>query len=271
MDIKVNRGTYSDAERMIPEIIGLVLKEPLDLDFNFSGLINYKSSFDIENLYIKTNINGENVNVFSERLDSFSADVLIEKDILNLRRLSIKKNQGQAQAKGSLNILNSKFSYNGSLAGVGLKDFDGYNTLNLGLNGKVRGEFYGKGILDDFTTRAQFRLEKSEIGNRPIGDSIFTIYNKGSDIFLSSNLFEGVSISEGYISLDKKLKRKSYLNTRLYSIKPSLLAGVLSEHNFTRKSLTGSVDLYSELSFHIDDFEKFDLDFKIREFDLDFF
>lgn len=270
LGIDVLNATYSDAEKMVPSLISLVSEKPLDIDFNFKGKIKYRSDFDINNLSIQASASGENVNLYGERLDSFFSEIDLRKNKLKINNLVLNKNQGNIQASGDLDLRKNKFNYKGNLAGIALKDFDAYNSMNLGLNGKLRGEFYGNGIYSNFTSRAQFRLENSGIGNRPIADSIFTIYNKGTDIFLSSNLFEGVSISEGYISLDKKNRKKSYLNSRLYTNTPSLLAGIISEHNFLNESLKGIVDLRAELSFYTDDLEKFDFDFKAKELDLDY-
>ena len=268
LDIKVPTGTYSNAGKMIPGLISYFHEDSLGIDFNFMGSVKYKSTFDVEKMQIKGDIKGENVNMLSERIDSFDAAIDLKDDILRLTKFNLKKNQGGLALTGDLNLKNTKFDYRGNLSGLMLKDFDAYNTMNLGLNGRTRGEFYGKGRFTDFTSRAQFRLENSEIGNRVIKDSIFTIYNKGTDVFLSANLFEGVSISEGYISFDEKNRKKSYLNSRLYTTDPSLIAGVLSEHNYINKSLVGNVDLRAELSFFIDDLESFDLDFKMSEFTL---
>tara|TARA_Y100000590_G_scaffold469529_1_gene658016 strand:+ start:473420 stop:477448 length:4029 start_codon:yes stop_codon:yes gene_type:complete len=270
LDINVPTGNYADAEKMIPTVISLLSKKPLEVDFNFDGNIKYESKFDTSKMKLSSSARGENINFYSERFDSFNADVALENDNFKVKSFSVMKNQGQLQLKGNYELDKDRFKYNGNLSGLGLRDYDAYNTLNLGLNGKVRGEFYGEGLLNNFTSRAQFRLENSEIGNRKLKDSIFTIYNKGSDVFLSANLFEGVSISEGYISVDKKLKRKSYFNTRIFTDNPSLLAGVLSEHNYINQNLEGRLDIRSELSFHIGDYENFDLDFVISELDLNF-
>jgi len=270
LDLIVPSGTYADAEKMIPTVIALITEKPLDVDFNFDGNIKYESKFDASQLKLSSVVRGENVNFYTERFDSFNANVSLGNENIIVKSFSLRKNQGQLQLTGNYELKKDKFKYNGNLSGVGLRDYDAYNTLNLGLNGKVRGEFYGEGLLSNFTSRAQFKLENSEIGNRKLQDSIFTIYNKGSDVFLSANLFEGVSISEGYISIDKKLKRKSYFNTRIFTQNPSLLAGVLSEHNYINQNLTGSLDIRSELSFHVGDYENFDLDFVISELDLEF-
>lgn len=270
LDIKVPRGTYSDAQFMVPELLAMISKEPLDLQFNFQGDIKYQSDFDINKLRIRTKATGQNLSYLGERVDKFSLELDVDEDQLNFNKITFGKNKGQVQGTLLLNQKSKKFKYNGTLAGIYMRDFDAYTALNLGLDGRMRGEFYGEGTFDNFTSRAQIKLENSEIANRPVNDSIFTIYNKGTDVFLSANLFEGVSISEGYISFDKKVKRKSYINSRLYTKEPSLLAGVLSEHNYLNKSLKGSVDMRAELSFHTSEPEKFDFDFFVPEFDLQF-
>ncbi len=270
LDINVPRATFLDARAMIPTLIGMIYKEDIELDFNLSGDLKYKSDFSSKNIFMKSNFKGENVNFLGERIDSFSGSIsLIEHD-LKVPNFRIKKGQGDLNASGSINIKKNEFKYKGNLTNLGLKDFDSYSALNMGLNGKVRGDFYGEGKFSDFTSRNQFRLEKSEIGSRSVPDSILTIYNKGSEVFLSANIFEGVSISEGYISTDKKTRKKSYINTRLYSTKPSLLAGVLSEHNYISQSLMGNLDLRAELGFYLYELEDFDFDLSLSKLELEF-
>lgn len=270
LDIKVPRATFLNAKAMIPTLINRIYKKEVDLDFNLAGDLKYLSDFGSNKITMNSNFRGENMNFIGERIDSFEGSISLKDHNLVIPNLTVKKGQGDLTISGKLNIKKDEFKYNGNLTGLGLKDFDAYNALNMGLNGKLRGEFYGEGKFSEFTSRNQFRLEKSEIGSRSVPDSILTIYNKGSEVFLSANVFEGVSISEGYISTDKKARKKSYLNTRLYSTKPSLLAGVISEHNFISQSLKGNLDIRAELGFYLYELENFDFDLSLSKCSLDF-
>lgn len=270
LDISVPRATFLDAKEMIPTLVKRVYKEDVDLDFNFSGHLRYESDFNSDYITMNSDFRGENVNFIGERIDAFDGSISLKDSNLTVPNLRVKKGQGDLSIGGSLNIKKDSFNYKGNLTGLSLKDFDAYNAMNMGLNGRLRGEFYGEGKYSDFTSRNQFRLEKSEIGSRSVPDSILTIYNKGSEVFLSANVFEGVSISEGYISTDKKARKKSYINTRLYSTNPSLLAGVVSEHNFLSQSLKGNLDLRAELGFYLYELENFDFDLSLSKLELDY-
>jgi translocation and assembly module TamB len=270
LDITVPRATFLDARSMVPTLVRMIYKEDVDLDFNLSGDLKYQSDFNSNNISMSSNFKGENVNFLGERIDSFAGSISLKDFDLKIPNLRIKKGQGDLSLSGNINIKKDEFKYKGNLTNLGLKDFDAYNALNMGLNGKLRGDFYGEGKFTSFTSRNQFRLEKSEIGSRAVPDSIFTVYNKGSEVFLSANVFEGISISEGYISTDKKARKKSYINTRLYTTTPSLLAGVLSEHNYISQSLKGNLDLRAELGFYLHEFENFDFDLSLSKLELDF-
>lgn len=270
LDVDIKAGVYRDLEKMLPTLISKIYTDDVDVDFNFTGMLKYQSSFDVEKLSIVAHAVAENVNIYGEQVGSLSASINLKEDLLRVDKFNIKKNQGNLWLTSDIDLAKRTFSYKGNVGNIALRDFDFYDSVNLGLNGKIRGELYGSGHFDEFTSRSQFRLEDSEIGNLKVKDSIFTIYNKGTDIFLSANLFKGVSISEGYISLDKKVSKKSYINTRLFTERPSLLAGMFSAHNYINKTLTGNVDLRAEVVFNYNDLESFDFDLSLNKLNLNF-
>ena len=122
-----------------------VLVEDIEVYLKLTDL-DFKSKFDItggfedDRMKIDGRARGDNIFVLKESFDSLKASFRYRKEKIFVDGIELKKSDGAVTGTYSYDTLTEIFDYKLRAAGLKLGDFDFYNFVNLGYNGRIDGE-----------------------------------------------------------------------------------------------------------------------------------
>lgn len=256
IEIIVGNGTLDSAKVVAKPIFDPLRKYLENIKLNFDGIFELKGELNIPGMVAEGKIKGANLNIFSEDIEKFSVDILLEKNILRAKNFKGKKISGIIKASGSYDLNNDSYKYNGSVSSLRMKDIFYYRVLNLGLDGDAYGEFEGVGNNLGLDSRSQLRIINCSVENFRVQDSVITVYNNKDDFYYSASLVGRDLILEGYLNLDDKLKKDSTMSLKLDSNSLRYLSGIFGKHNIINESIKGNVRGHIDARFNLNNLER---------------
>jgi translocation and assembly module TamB len=251
LDIKIEKGFYSDTLEMLSHLVsqlGFTLPKAV---FEYSADVKVSGPFDEDKLVVKGSVDGKELNFFLEDFNSLNADFSYFGTGFEIKNVNLRKNAGQLRGSFSMNLMNDYLEYDATASGMRLSDFKLFKMLKLGIDSELFGEFYGTGTPKDFSSRTHLKSLNAKIGEKKVGDSFFTIYNNGPDVFMTLNLLNGEGSLESFVYLNEDKKKNSYIKAVVNSEDVRKVMGILSSHNITNPDVSGKLDvqLYSQFDF----------------------
>jgi len=252
LDIKISKGFYSDTLEMLSDLVsslGFPLPKAV---LEYSAAVKVSGPFDDNKLTVAGKVNGKELNFFLEDFNSIDAQFKYFGTGFEVKNVLLRKNAGQLRGSFSMNLENDYIEYDATASGMRLTDFKLFKMLKLGIDSELFGEFYGTGTPKDFSSRTHIKSLNAKIDDTKVGDSFFTVYNNGPDVFLTLNLLNGEGNLESFIYLNKDKKKSSYIKGLVDSKDIRKVLGILSSHNISNPDISGEIDLqfYSQFDFY---------------------
>ncbi|MCO4792674.1 MAG: hypothetical protein KC493_03120, partial [Bacteriovoracaceae bacterium] len=253
MDININihKGFYSDTLEMLDILVKKLDFKLPNAALEYKSNLKVKGPFDGDKLIVSGSVDGKELNFFLEDFNSIRGDFKYYGEGFQVTNLVLRKNNGSIRGSYSMNIKNDYIEYDATAAGMRLNDFKLFQMLKLGIDSELFGEFYGTGTPEDFSSRTHLKSLNGKIGNKKVGDSYFTVYNNGPDVFLTLNILDGVGNIESFLYLNEDKKKRSYVKGVINSQNVKQVFGLLSAHNMDDPDLSGelSSEFYAQFDF----------------------
>lgn len=266
LGIDVKKSTLSDSRFILDPIVkDLDFLKSKYLSLGFKSKVKLSGGLSGDSLRVYGILDGQDLNIFKEKSESIQFNFDFIDNILSFKDIKLRQSSSELVGKFQINVQSKYFEYDAKLLSGQLEDYEAYRFLNLGYSSEVSGEFYGKGTLEDFSTRSHLKFTNSFLGNVQVPESLLTIYNNSKEIFSSGNFMGDRSSYNLYLNLDESNTQKSYINAFINFENIKELVGVLSNHNMENDSLTGSVKGSVKSSFSIFDLEKMSVRAKVED------
>ncbi len=252
LDLKIQKGFYSDTLEMLSHLVsqlGFPLPKAV---LEYQANVKVKGPFEENKLTVKGRVEGKELNFFLEDFNSVSTDFSYFGTGFEIKNVNLRKNAGQLRGSFSMNLQNDYLEYDATASGMKLSDFKLFKMLKLGIDSELFGEFYGTGTPKDFSSRTHLKSLNARIGEKRVGDSFFTVYNNGPDVFMTLNLLNGEGNLESFVYLNKDKKKSSYIKAVISSEDVRRVLGIISGHNIDNPDVSGNMDLqfYSQFDFY---------------------
>lgn len=264
IDIKIQKGFYSDTLEMLSDLISKLGFPLPNAALEYSADVKVSGPFDEDKLVVAGKVKGKELNFFLEDFNSISTDFKYFGTGFEVKNIFLRKNAGQIRGSFSMNLENDYIEYDATASGMMLSDFRLFKMLKLGVDSELFGEFYGTGTPKDFSSRTHIKSLNAKIGEKKVGDSFFTVYNNGPDVFMTLNLLNGEGNLESFVYLNEDKKKPSYVKALINSQDVRKILGTLSAHNVDNPDISGELELqlYSQFDFY--DPYKLDVDIKVE-------
>ena len=235
------------------------------LSLSFKSKIKLSGGLSDNELRVYGILDGRDLSMYKEKSESLSFNFDFVDNVLSLNEVKLRQSSSEFLGQFKINTKSNYFEYDAKLLSGQLEDFEIYRALNLGYSSEVNGEFYGKGTLDDFSTRSHLRFTNSFLGNVQVPESLVTVYNNSKEVFSSGNFLGDRSSYNLYLNFDEKNAQKSYVNAFMNFKNIKELVGVISNHNMDSEEVSGSIKGSLKSSFSVFNLEKLSLDLALDE------
>ncbi len=249
--------------------------EPItkDLDFlrskylslGFKSRIKLSGGLSSNDLRVYGIVDGRDLNIFKEKSESLLFNFDYVDNVLSFNEIKLRQSSSELMGQFKINTKSNYFEYDAKLVTGQLEDFESYRILNLGYSSEVSGEFYGKGTLNDFSTRSHLKFTNSFLGNIQVPESLITIYNNSKEVFSSGNFLGDRSSYNLYLNFDKNNSQKSYVNAFMNFENIKELVGVVSNHNMDNEVVAGSIRGSLKSSFSVYQLENLSVDTVVED------
>ena len=236
------------------------------LNFLFKSKVRLTGGLAPGELRVYGVIDGSELHIFQEKSEAFSLNFNFSDNVLSFDRIKFRHGTSDLRGKFSINILSEYFEYEAKLLSGQIEDLEFYRMLNLGFSSEMNGEFYGKGTLNDFSTRSHIKFVNSFLGNVQVPESLITVYNNSKEIFSSGNYLGNRVSYNMYLNLDENVPQKSYFNSSFNFENIKELVSVLSNHNMQAKDISGSLKGNVATSFSLFDLGSFSVKGVLSDF-----
>ncbi|WP_372654809.1 translocation/assembly module TamB domain-containing protein [Halobacteriovorax sp.] len=253
----------------------LHILEPIakDLDFlkskylslNFSSKLKLTGGLSENELRVYGILSGQDFTFLKEKAESLLFNFEFSDNLLALNNIKIRQSSSEFIGNFKINTKSNFFEYDAKLISGQLEDFETYRFLNLGYSSEISGEFYGKGTVEDFSTRAHLKFTNSFLGNVQVPESLITIYNNSKEVFSSGNFLGDRTSYNLYLNFDEKTPQKSYINSSLNFKDIKELVGVISNHNMSNNTVSGSIKGSLKSSFSLFELDKMSVDIDLEK------
>ncbi len=253
----------------------LHILEPItkDLDFlkskylslNFSSKIKLTGGLSADELRVYGILSGQDFTVLKEKAESLLFNFEFSNNLLALNNIKLRQSSSEVIGNFKINTKSNFFEYDAKLISGQLEDFETYRFLNLGYSSEISGEFYGKGTVEDFSTRSHLKFTNSFLGNVQVPESLVTVYNNSKEVFSSGNFLGDRTSYNLYLNFDKNNPQKSYINSSLDFKEIKELVGIISNHNMSNETVSGLIKGNLKSSFSLFDLENMSVDLELEK------
>jgi translocation and assembly module TamB len=268
LNSKFIKSTYSNSINIFKGLLKNIPHYPKNIRGNIQGSVKVVGKMGAPEMKVIGNLKGQDFRYLDEDFETLSIDFSYVDDSFDVSNIAIAKGSGHLSGQFSYNNRTEYFEYDSRVSGLQLDDINFLRLAKLGVTGELLGEFYGNGTKEDFSTRSHIRLANTLVGNKRINDSIVTIFNNSTDLFISGNALGERGKFNMFINLDRKKKQNSYINAFFNSTDPNVVFGVLSQHNVVDRELKGKIAGKINSSFSVFDIEKLNLDVVFTDLNL---
>ncbi len=236
------------------------------LSYSYKAQVKISGGINPDDLIVYGLVEGVDLQILREKSESLSFNFNYANNLLTFDQIKLRHGSAEAVGKFNMNLKSQYFEYDAKLFNGHLEDLEVYRFLDLGYASEVSGEFYGKGTLDDFSTRSHLKFTNSFLGNVQVPESLLTIYNNSKEVFSSGNLLGDRATYNMYLNFDKNTTQKSYFNSFINFKDIRELVGILSNHNMETKDISGFLKSNISSSFSVFDLKNSSVSMKMSEF-----
>ncbi|WP_290733609.1 translocation/assembly module TamB domain-containing protein [Halobacteriovorax sp. JY17] len=235
------------------------------LSLGFKSRVKLSGGLSSDELRIYGIVDGRDLNIFKEKSESLLFNFDYVDNVLSFNEVKLRQSSSELMGQFKINTKSNYFEYDAKLVTGQLEDFEAYRVLNLGYSSEVSGEFYGKGTINDFSTRSHLKFTNSFLGNIQVPESLVTIYNNSKEVFSSGNFLGDRSSYNLYLNFDKNNPQKSYVNAFMNFENIKELVGVVSNHNMDNEVIAGSIKGSLKSSFSVYQLENLSIDVTLED------
>ena len=275
LDIGLNMNIPKASSKDIKTMYGFI---PIDLQVPARLYFSYASDFLVEGkiarkeFKVSGDLVAQGITWWNEEFDIFQTHFSYENERLQLKEIALEKRSGKLKGWMDFNFQNLQFNYDATLSGLRLRDIALYRNFSLGLDGLISGHFKGQKAGKDFFSDSTLRITNAKVENIPVNNSLITIHNDKTDVFIQANLLGNVLKANSFLNMDilqeevKRSQKMSHLNMEIETYDIPQLLGILSPHNVTNASAFGRFAGSLDATFTFGDWRNFDLNFEIKDF-----
>ncbi len=250
----------SHLPKFIPRIDGL--------NFISSGKAVLKTHFKKGIEVIKTDFNFTSITYLNEIIPSAYFELFIDNKWVSIKNFNFKKGGGQAFGYLNYEIHKKYFEYDFQIKGIGLNSFVFYRSLQMGLTGKIDGQFYRSGSLKEFSTYTLIKLTDPMINEEAIPIPGLTIYGDQNNYSLTWNIFKEGIEGNAFFNFNAN-GEPSYINLNINLKNLNQILSALFEHN-SRQDIQGTLRAKLNSSFSLNSPSKLNINFLLEQFDLNY-
>ena len=270
VDLLVNfsKVSYLSLQRVLRPHLPGFLSGIDGLDFIASGNIVIKSHFKNGVNKIETKARFGLVSYYNEMIQEGRFDLLIDNKKISFTNFNLKK--GQGFFAGSLNYekISGYLKYDFRFKDLALSSFNFYNSLGLRPKGKLEGQFFRDGRINEFSSYAFIKLVDPQIDGIDIPVPSLAIEGNQADYSIRWDIFGGGIQGNALLNF-KNNKKLSHVKSNINIQNISQVLAVLIKHDPSR-NLQGNISAQLDSSFDINEISKLNANFDISDFNLNF-
>lgn len=274
LDIKIEKSSFHDTLNIFSSMIKKS-EYYNHLDFDFRGGVHLIGGFDIALLNISGDLHGDYLNILKDEFLNLDLSFSFKKRMLDIVNISFEKGDGRVKGSFKYGFLKNDMVGMLQLKKIRGSDFRLYNSLNLGLDGELKGyvNFSGTAV-NNLKLDGLFNIEKTVVGNEVLKNSVLKIEGKNGLFNLIGRGFgESLKINSLLDFNQNKNggpEKKSYFDGSLKINEISKMLGIVSRHNISRSDIQGNLELNYHSDFSIYDWMGLDFELVVSKFNFNY-
>jgi translocation and assembly module TamB len=230
--------------------------------------MSVKGPLELDSLMANGNLDLKDMIVYGESLNTGKINLDLKKSILKVNEFELKKIKGKLQGSASINLQKNNFEVAALIDNLDLLEIDFYKNLGSSLTGQIYGQFNLNNTKNFIQGNGDLKLLNSRSSGYAVGDSLIDLRIRDKIIQLEGGLFDQKVDFESTLDLNEKKDKKSLLRLDLNFPEINQLIGIIWGHNLRSPSTLGSMIGQLKGVFDIEDIQRGDFEFFVKEFEL---